>query len=140
KQDDGVMPARGDLLTAAEIATLKQWVHEGALWPESFQPPKHWAYVPPKMPPLPDVRNSTWPRGPIDRFILARLQKEGLTPSPEAERAILARRVCLDLVGLPPSVSEVDAFVNDKSPDAYERLVDRLLASNQFGARWARPW
>ena len=101
---------------------------------------KHWAYNNPVRPNLPKVKNKKWGRNPIDNFILARLEKEKLRPSPEAERAILIRRVSLDLIGLPPTVEEVDAFVHDKSSDAYEKVVDRLLASPQYGERWARAW
>ncbi|HEY8459140.1 MAG TPA: DUF1549 and DUF1553 domain-containing protein, partial [Blastocatellia bacterium] len=91
-------------------------------------------------PALPRVRNQSWIRNPIDAFILARLEKEGLKPSPEADRATLLRRVYLDVIGLPPSVKEVDEFLADNSPDAYEKVVDRLLASEHYGERWARPW
>src|SRR5205823_5589640 len=100
----------------------------------------HWGYVRPVRPDLPKVSDPTWPRNAVDCFILARLDKEGLTPSPEADRARLLRRVSLDLIGLPPTVTEVDAFVNDPRPDAYERVVDRLLASPHYGERWARHW
>ena len=89
---------------------------------------------------LPKVKNPTWPRNPIDHFILARLEKEGLTPSPEADKTTLIRRVTLDLTGLPPTPAEVDAFLADKSPDAYEKVVDRLLASPRYGEHMARNW
>ncbi len=100
----------------------------------------HWAYVKPVRPALPKVRHSRWPRNPIDFFILARLEREKLNPAPEADRVTLIRRVSLDLIGLPPSVAEVDGFVADRSKDAYEKLVDRLLASPHYGERWARMW
>ena len=100
----------------------------------------HWSFRPPGRPPLPAVENAGWPRNPIDRFVLARLEKEGLEPSPEADRATLIRRLSLDLIGLPPTLDEVDAFVADARPDAYERLVDRLLASPHYGERWGRHW
>ncbi|HYT95586.1 MAG TPA: DUF1549 domain-containing protein, partial [Gemmataceae bacterium] len=100
----------------------------------------HWAYVRPLRPDLPKVSDPTWPRNAIDAFILAGLDKEGLPPSPEADRARLLRRVSLDLIGLPPTVTEVDAFVNDPRPDAYERVVERLLMSPHYGERWARHW
>ena len=90
--------------------------------------------------PAPPVKDQKWPRNPIDHFVLARLEREGLRPSPEAERASLIRRVSLDLIGLPPTPAEVDAFENDRGPDAYERLVNRLLASPHYGERQARPW
>ena len=91
-------------------------------------------------PALPPVKERTWPINPIDRFVLARLEQEGLRPSPGAERRTLIRRVSLDLTGLPPTVAEMDAFLADPSPDAYERVVDRLLASPRFGEHWAQFW
>ena len=100
----------------------------------------HWAYVKPVCPELPRMKNSRWPRNPIDLFILVRLEQEKLKPSREADRATLIRRLSLDLTGLPPSIAEVDAFVSDKSEDAYEKLVDRLLASPHYGEKWARQW
>lgn len=100
----------------------------------------HWAYVRPVRPELPKVKNSRWPRNPIDNFILARLEKEKLKPAPEADRATLIRRLSLDLTGLPPTIAEADAFLADKSKDAYEKLVDRLLASPHYGEKWARQW
>jgi len=101
---------------------------------------QHWAFVAPVRPQLPEVRNRQWIRNPIDRFILARLEKERLQPSPEADRMTLLRRLSLDLIGLPPAIEEVDAFVNDKSPDAYQKQVERLLASPHYGERWGRHW
>ncbi len=102
--------------------------------------PVHWAYVKPVRPALPPVKNAAWPKNALDRFILARLERETLTPSPEAERARLIRRVHLDLIGLPPTIAQVDAFVKDTRPDAYERVVEELLASPHYGERWARHW
>jgi hypothetical protein len=101
---------------------------------------RHWAFVKPERPAAPEVKNKAWVRTPIDRFILARLEKEGLTPSPEADRVTLLRRLSLDLIGLPPTIDEVDAFLNDKSPTAYEKQVERLLASPHYGERWGRHW
>ncbi|MBO0863045.1 MAG: DUF1549 domain-containing protein [Chloracidobacterium sp.] len=101
---------------------------------------KHWAFVKPERPAAPEVKNTGWVRTPIDRFILARLEKEGLTPSPEADRVTLLRRLSLDLIGLPPTIAEVDAFLNDRSPNAYEKQVERLLASPHYGERWGRHW
>ncbi|MEO8426585.1 MAG: DUF1549 and DUF1553 domain-containing protein [Verrucomicrobiota bacterium] len=101
---------------------------------------QHWAFVAPERPGLPDVRPRQWVRNPIDAFILAHLEKENIDPSPEADRAALIRRVSLDLTGLPPSISDVDAFLNDGRSDAYEGLVDRLLASPHYGERWGRWW
>jgi hypothetical protein len=105
------------------------------------EPPKpHWAFQPPVRPSLPAVNNTAWPRNAIDYFILARLEKEGNAPSPEADRYTLIRRLYLDLIGLPPSPVEVDAFVQDASPDAYEKVIERLLASPHYGERWGRQW
>src|SRR5262245_9049914 len=101
---------------------------------------KHWAFVKPERPPLPEVKNRGWVRTPIDRFILARLEKEGLAPEPEADRVTLLRRLSLDLIGMPPTIAEVDAFLRDKSPNAYEKQVERLLASPHYGERWGRHW
>jgi hypothetical protein len=113
---------------------LKRWIDEGA----EYQ--RHWAFVPPRQPPLPVTKTKGWARNPIDHFVLARLEKEGLQPAPEADRYALARRVTLDLTGLPPTIAAVDAFVNDKRPDAYERFVDSVLASPAYGERWATAW
>src|SRR5262249_2801101 len=124
----------GKKLTRAQIELLKSWVADGARWSE------HWAFVPPKRPPLPTVKNTGWVRSPIDRFVLARLEREGLAPAPEAPRTTLIRRLSLDLTGLPPSSAEVDAFVKDTASAAYERLVDRLLASPHYGERMAMQW
>jgi hypothetical protein len=100
----------------------------------------HWAFVPPVRPKLPSVKDSSWIRNPIDRFILAKLENEGLKPSPEADRITLIRRLSLDLIGLPPTIAEVDAFVNDKSGNAYDKVVERLLNSPHYGEKWARHW
>ncbi len=121
-------------LTDAQKETLKRWVAAGA----EYTP--HWAFIAPKEPQLPTVNRDGWVRNPIDSFILARLEKEGLSPSAEADRYALCRRVYLDLIGIPPTPEEADAFVNDTAPDAWERLVDRLLASPHYGERWARRW
>jgi len=127
-------PEVGPALDQKSIDTLKQWIAEGAV----YQP--HWAFVKPERPTLPDVRNATWPRNGIDFFVLARLEAEGLSPSAEASRATLARRLYLDLTGLPPTPEEVAEFVNDASPAAYEKLVEELLASPHYGERFARVW
>lgn len=116
------------------VATLRQWIAEGARYEA------HWSFVAPQRPALPSVQAVTWPRNGIDYFVLARLEEEGLAPSPEADRHTLVRRLYLDLTGLPPTPTEVEAFVNDTSAAAYETLVDRLLASPQYGERWARIW
>ncbi|MGC8668911.1 MAG: PSD1 and planctomycete cytochrome C domain-containing protein [Chthonomonadales bacterium] len=126
-------------LTPQQIATLRAWVDAGAPWPEGKARP-HWAYIPPRRPPLPQVKRRDWCRNGIDFFVLARLEKEHLLPSPPASKSTLLRRVSLDLTGLPPTPAELDAFLADRSPNAYEKVVDRLLASPHFGERWARPW
>lgn len=121
-------------LSPEQIALLKSWVAQGAKWQE------HWAFVPPVRPNPPMVRNTAWPRGAIDAFVLSRLEAEGLTPSLEAEKTTLLRRVTFDLTGLPPTPAEVDAFLADQSADAFERVVDRLLASPRYGERMAARW
>ena len=140
------MPYGGPPLSGEEIDAIRQWIDAGAPGPDSSTPitsstpRKHWAYVKPVRLPIPEVKNTAWCRNPIDNFILSKLEKSGLKPSEEAEKATLIRRVYLDLVGLPPSPQEVDAFVADKSPDAYGKVVDRLFASPHYGERWARQW
>jgi mono/diheme cytochrome c family protein len=137
------MPLNRAPLPDAQIATLKAWINQGAHAPDGEVPsvaPVHWAFVPPARLEPPTVTNEAWVRNPIDRFILARLEQEGLEPSPDADRVTLIRRLSLDLLGLPPSPAEVDAFLLDNRPDAYERLVDRLLASPHYGERAARQW
>jgi hypothetical protein len=130
------MPPRqtGKSLDARQVVLLRTWIEQGAKWESA------WALTTPKRPALPAVRSSAWVRQPLDRFILARLDAEGLRPSPEADRAVLLRRVSFDLTGLPPTVDEVDAFLADAAPDAYERVVDRLLASPRYGERMAMEW
>jgi hypothetical protein len=134
--DDEVMPPRDakEKLTAAQIALLKRWVDEGAPWGN------HWAYAAPRRTEPPALKSGTTPAHPIDRFVRARLEQEGIAPSPEADRRTLFRRLSFDLVGLPPDPAAVQAFVDDRRPDAYERLVDSLLASPHFGERWGRHW
>jgi mono/diheme cytochrome c family protein len=124
----------GKPLSAAEIAKLRAWVAEGASYP------RHWAFVPPVRPEIPTVRKPAWVRNPIDAFILARLDKEGLEPSPEADKTTLIRRLSFDLIGLPPTIAEVDAFLADRSDSAYDKLVTRLLDSPHYGERWGRIW
>jgi hypothetical protein len=127
--DDRMPPAKtGKKLTPRQLELVKKWIEQGAPWSD------HWAFVPPERPPVPAAGN------PIDAFILARLKKEGLAPSAGADRATLLRRLSLDLTGLPPSAAEIDAFLSDERPGAYERQVDRLLASPHYGERWARHW
>jgi hypothetical protein len=124
----------GRTLTAQEIELLKRWVEQGAEWKD------HWSFIPPGDVHPPDVKQADWPVNPIDRFVLARLEAEGLAPSAEAGKERLIRRVTFDLTGLPPTTAEIDAFLADDRPDAYERLVDRLLASPRFGERMAVEW
>ncbi|HXW04992.1 MAG TPA: PSD1 and planctomycete cytochrome C domain-containing protein [Vicinamibacterales bacterium] len=138
------MPLEADPLPEALIARLRTWIDQGAAVPGlaagAAAPAEHWSYVKPRRPSPPDVSRPGWPRNAIDRFVLARLDEEKLTPSPEAGRSTLLRRVSLDLTGLPPTPAELEAFLADASPGAYERVVDRLLASPRYGERWARPW
>jgi len=139
------MPLDGSPLSPEQIAVLQRWIEAGAEWPEAASVAeaaieRHWAYVKPVRPKLPPVRQVSWVQNPIDQFVLARLEQEGLGPSAELSREGLIRRVSLDLIGLPPSVSEVDAFVADADPKAYEHLVDRLLTSPHYGEKWARLW
>ncbi len=147
------MPFEKDPLPPNQIALLKSWIAQGAPWtgPEPTSSadtaanaadaePEHWAYRRPRRPTPPTVSQPDWVRNPIDQFVLARLDHEHLHHAPEASREALIRRVSLDLIGLPPSPAEIDAFLADTRPDAYERLVDRLLASPHYGERWARPW
>jgi uncharacterized protein DUF1553/uncharacterized protein DUF1549/cytochrome c len=139
------MPFGRKPLEPEQIALLSRWIDQGAEWPDSAETAdasvaKHWAYIKPVRPAVPEVRKKSWVRNPIDAFVVARLEAEGLQPSTEASRETLIRRVSLDLIGLPPTLKEIDDFVSDQRPDAYERLVDRLLANPHYGERWARPW
>jgi len=127
-------PETGLTVSDAEVRALRAWIEAGAV----YEP--HWSFVPPQAPPLPHVRDDAWGRNEIDPFVLARLEAEGLSPAPEADRTTLLRRVCLDLTGLPPTPAQAAEFLSDSSPDAYERLVDRLLASAAYGERWASAW
>jgi hypothetical protein len=128
------MPLHGAPLKPEQIALLRRWIEQGAPWSD------YWAFVPPRPQALPAVRRPGWIRRPLDRFILARLEKEGLSPSPQADKAALLRRVSLDLTGLPPTPQEQAAFLADTSANAYEKQVDRLLASPRYGERWASMW
>ena len=148
------MPPKNKKLTGAEIDALTQWVKMGAPWPSSDKPATakkgdyqisdkdraHWSFQPVKRPALPSVKNQAWVRNPIDAFILAKLEAKGLSPAPLAAKHELARRLYYDLTGLPPTPKEIEAFVNDAAPDAYEKLVDKLLASPHYGEKWARHW
>jgi hypothetical protein len=133
--DEMMPPPKSNLaLSRDEIALLRRWIEQGAEWK------KHWAFIPVADTPVPDVKNRKWSRNDIDRFVLARLENEGLKPSPEASKERLLRRVTFDLTGLPPSLAEIDAFLVDKSPGAYEKVVDRLLGSPSYGERMAVEW
>jgi hypothetical protein len=134
--EDEVMPppSTKNPLSASQKEVLRQWIAAGA----EYKP--HWAFAPPKQAPLPKVKRADWPRNAIDFFILARLESEGLSPSAQADRHALARRLFLDLIGLPPTPDEADEFLRDNSPGAYEQWVDRLLSSPRYGERWARRW
>jgi cytochrome c553 len=128
-------PSEGPALSPKEVDILRRWIAAGAKYSQ------HWSYVTPEKSQLPELHvDAAWCRNAIDRWILSRLQTEGLSPQPEADRATLLRRVTLDLTGLPPTLEERDAFLNDHSPEAYERVVDRLLSSPAFGERWGRAW
>lgn len=136
-----VMPPKGKRLTPEQVKLLRDWIAQGAPWADpNADTHWHWSYQPVVRPAPPPVRAPELCRNPIDNFVNARLEAEGLQPAPEADRPTLIRRLSLDLIGLPPSIAEVDAFVQDTRPDAYERLVDRLLASPHYGERFARPW
>lgn len=135
--DDGERmppPKSGKTLTPEQIELLQRWVEQGATWSS------HWAFEKPVRPALPAVSDSSWPKNDLDRFVMAKLDSEGLRPSPEADRPTLARRVALDLTGLPPAPELIAEFVNDQSPQAYEKLVDKLLQAPAYGERWARMW
>ncbi len=150
------MPPTGKL-TPAKIATIEEWVKAGAPWPGHIkieakaehktvggvvtpESKNYWAYRPVTNPAVPAVKNAAWVKSPIDAFILARLEEKKLTPSPMADKLTLIRRATYDLTGLPPTPEEIDSFVNDSDPKAYEKLIDKLLASPQYGEKWARHW
>ena len=127
-------PEAGDALKPAQIEILRQWIATGATWTE------HWSFVKPERPAVPTVSDTSWPRSDVDRFVLARLEHEGLRPSAEAPREAWLRRVTFDLIGLPPTIAELDAFLRDTSPDANDKVVDRLLADPRYGERQATEW
>jgi hypothetical protein len=146
------MPLSGPRLTSSQVDTLRAWIDQGATWPapppttkgKPSPPvpskPVHWSFLPVGRPGLPVVRTQTQLRNLIDNFILARLEAEGIKPSPEADETTLLRRVTLDLTGLPPTTAQLDQFLSDSRQDAYERAVDRLLESSHYGEKWARYW
>ncbi|MEM6885050.1 MAG: PSD1 and planctomycete cytochrome C domain-containing protein [Verrucomicrobiota bacterium] len=127
-------PEHGPALTERQVALLEKWIEQGAHWEE------HWAFMAPEPVKTPEINAETWSRNEIDLFILDRLQQEGLSPNPQAQKGTLLRRVTLDLTGVPPTKAELDAFLADTSDDAYEKVVDRLLQSPHFGERWASMW
>ncbi len=145
-----IMPPAGDRLSDQEIGRLRAWIDQGAQWPEGRVPAEatdasgqatgHWAFQALRRPEQPSVRYQGWVRNTIDTFVLARLESEGIELSPEADRVTLYRRASLDLTGLPPSPEESSEFLADKGSRAYEKLLDRLLASEHYGEKWARHW
>ena len=153
-EKDVVMPPAGEKLTAKQIGLLRDWIDQGADWPtEQAEAPAdkpggtateskttHWSFQPVERPAPPAAKNHDWAKSPMDRFVLARLEKEGIEPSPLADRRTLLRRVSLDLTGLPPTPAEVADFLADDSPEAHEKAVDRLLESPHYGEKWAMHW
>lgn len=153
--DEKLKMPMGGKLKDQEIADLMEWVKAGAPWPQSQSAPpstgsgdalitaarrQFWSFLPIRKPALPQVKNASWVKRPLDRFVLSRLEAEGLVPAKSADRRTLIRRASLDLIGLPPAPEEVDAFLNDSSPNAFAKVVDRLLASPHYGERWGRYW
>ena len=138
-----MMPPKGPRLSSQQIDLIKNWINQGALWPDDGSEKSNvlswWSLQPMKVIPPPKA-NHQWVKNPIDSFVWNKLQKKELSPSKEASKITLLRRVYFDVTGLPPEPAEIENFLNDKSPDAYEKLVDRLLASPQYGERWARHW
>jgi len=143
------MPPGPSPLTSAEIGILRTWIDQGAPWPEStpdkadpnhLRTQEHWSFQAVRRPEPPAVERSGWIRNPVDRFVLAKLEAEGVAASPEADKRTLLRRLSLDLIGLPPTPTETKAFLEDTAPGAYEHLVDRLLKSRHYGEKWARHW
>jgi len=144
-EGDERMPpeGEGEPLSDDEILLLERWIAQGAEWPDDAQAEQkitHWSLIAPEKKSLPTIEDEAWAKNPIDHFVLARLEAEGLRPQRPADRYTMARRVYLDLIGLPPTPEQVDAFVSDTDPGAYERLVDQLLSSPEYGERWARMW
>ena len=160
-EEEPGMPHKNDKLPEADIAIIAAWIRDGAIYTRELRQAEivaggaaptraafalteadraHWAFQPVVRPKLPVVKQAAWPKSPLDTFILAGLEAKGSSPAVPANREVLIRRVTLDLVGLPPTLAEIDAFVRDASPRAYETLVDRLLASPHYGERWGRHW
>lgn len=144
--DEDLKMPKDETLSDEQIASLVRWVELGAAYPDPvpstkrYRDPDHWAFRPPAEVAVPDVQSNAWPQNELDRFILARLESDQLTPAPKADRRTLIRRVTFDLTGLPPTPEEIDAFIADEDPNAYSKLVERLLASPAYGERWGRHW
>ncbi|HAL73449.1 MAG TPA: hypothetical protein DCP71_16950, partial [Verrucomicrobiales bacterium] len=143
RSDKQAMPRRGNALTAKEIQGLREWIAAGAVWPETVTTARHWAYVPPVKPKVPSVQKDKI--HPVDAFVAVKLKGAGLNPAPEAPAHTLVRRLFLDLTGLPPTEEDLARFLPDLRlktlpEDTYEKLVDHLLASPEFGVKWARHW
>ena len=137
------MPRHAEPLSAPQIALLRAWIDQGANWPDALSrtAKPHWAFIAPQRPAVPKVQSaSLQPQNPVDNFVLVKLAQEKLKPSPEADKLTLLRRLHLDLTGLPPTIAEVEAYLADKSKDAYAKQVERLLASPHYGERWGRHW
>ena len=143
--DEKRMPLEDDPLSDDDVAVLVKWIEQGARWPDGIgsaakPSPKHWSYTSPERPAIPSVEDTRWVSNAIDLFVLSQLESHQIAPSPEVQKRRLIRRLSLDLLGIPPSVDEVERFALDERPDAYARLVERYLASPLYGERWARPW
>ena len=142
-REDLKMPKKGEPLTPEQVGILRAWIDQGATWPDSASGEKkvdHWGFKAPQRPPIPAVKNQAWVRTSIDNFIMARLEKENLSPSPEADKSTWLRRLTLDLIGLPPKIADVNTFRNDDSEGAWQTQVERLLDSPHYGERWGRHW
>src|SRR5262245_44000771 len=140
------MPPQGKL-EPDQIASLRRWIEDGAHWPGAtatavsrIDPKQHWAFQPVRKPAIPPLKNDAWANTPIDRFVAAKLEARGLAPVPAASRRVLLRRATYDLIGQPPTPAEVNGFLEDSSPDAFAKVLDRLLASPHYGERWGRHW
>ena len=139
--EDEFMPSKGEPLNKTELALVKNWIEQGAKWPENNEKEEiHWAYVSPVKPELPKVDRQDWVRNEVDHFILAKMKEGDFSPNPSADKGTWLRRVSLDLTGLPPTMKEYQDYINDKSPEADEKVIDRLLASQAFGEFWATYW
>jgi hypothetical protein len=137
-------PTDGEPLSDKQVALVRAWIDQGAKGPANEKPEpdprEHWSFRPPARPPLPELNNAVWAANPVDAFVVAQWAARGLTPQPLADRRLLLRRVYLDLIGLPPTRTQIEAFLTDASPGAFEKVVDRLLASTEYGERWGRHW